>query len=91
MVKERSLIWKRSRVPVGNYSTCLPGTGNGTVRDLGQWLWESLTYSIADFQSCSFDMASDSGEAVDMHQHNGHGSDARACGRHDWKGPKNSE
>jgi hypothetical protein len=42
MVKERSLIWKRSRVPVGNYSTCLPGTGNGTVRDLGQWLWESL-------------------------------------------------
>ena len=91
MMKERSLIWKRSRLPVGNYSTCVPCAGYGTVRDLREWSWEPLTYIAADFQSCSFDMASGSGEAVDMHQHSGHGSDARACGRLDWKRTNNSE
>jgi hypothetical protein len=90
-MKERSLIWNRSRLPVGNYSACLPGTCNGSVSDPERGLWDSLICLIADFQSCSFDMASDSGEAVDMHQHSLHGSEARACGRLDWKRTNNRE
>lgn len=48
-------------------------------------------YGVADFQSCSFDMASGSGKAVDMHRRSGQGGNARACGRNEWEGTKNRE
>lgn len=96
MMKERSLKWTRSRLPMGNDSARVPGAGNGTVSsNPGQRLWESLMYIVAGFQSCSFDMASDSGAAVDTHPRRGHVRghvcDARACGRNEWKKTKNSE
>ncbi|KAF5853990.1 hypothetical protein GGP41_006757 [Bipolaris sorokiniana] len=44
--KERSLMWSRSRLPVGNDCARVPGSSNGTVRKQypAQWSWEALMY-----------------------------------------------
>jgi hypothetical protein len=69
-MKERSLIWQRSRLPVGDDSIGIPRFGNGTVSVFQRGgKWTRLTRRTTDFQSCSTSMASGSGEAVGMHQH----------------------
>jgi hypothetical protein len=68
-LKERSLIWQRSRLPVGDDGIGLPRFGHGTVSVFqGGGRWSALTRMITDSLSCSSSTARDSGEAVGTHQ-----------------------
>jgi hypothetical protein len=69
-LKERSLIWQRSRLPVGDDGIGIPRFGNGTVSVFqGGGRWSALTRMITDSQSCSSSTGRGSGEAVGTHQH----------------------
>lgn len=65
--KERSLMWSRSRLPVGNDCARVPGSSNGTVRKQypGQWSWEALMYMTqVSYLVFSIRQASSRGQSV---------------------------